>query len=121
MGSVPVPHLMQKPQPNRGGMRVVVLEPNADYRDELQYGLERMPEFQFVGDSGTWEECLTLLETYLPELLIARTTCVPLRSQTFGCSVEFPVVMGSRIRDSEVLAGAFETIDLPVDTNCLRA
>ena len=97
------------------------MEPNADYRDELQYGLEQMPEFQFVSDSGTWEECQTLLETYLPELLIARTTCVPLRSQTFGSKAEFPVVMGLRQKDGEALAGAFETIDLPADLDSLRA
>lgn len=116
-----LPHLVQKPQHNLGGMRVVVLEPNADYRDELQYRLKQIPEFRFVGDSGTWEECLTLLEMYLPELLIARTNCVPLRSQTFGSEAKFPVVMGLRSKDGGALAGAFETIDLPADFDSLRA
>ncbi len=102
-------------------MRVVVLDPNADYRDELQYELKQMPEFRFVGGSSTWEECLILLETYLPELLIARTTCVPLRLQTFWSEAKFPVVMGLRSKDDGALVGAFETIELPADLNGLRA
>jgi LytTr DNA-binding domain len=119
MGSVLVPLLMQEPHPYRRGMRVVVLEPNADYRDGLRYELQRMPGFRFVGDSCTWDECLPLLETYLPELLITRTTCVPIRSKTFGCQAEFPVVLGLKARDGEALASVFETIDLPLDPDCL--
>src|SRR5664279_682455 len=121
MGSVPIPHLMGHPQANRGGMRVVVLEPNADCRDGLQCVLGQIPGFRFVGDSRNWDECLALLEVYLPELLITRSTCLPQRSQDFTCRPEFPVVMALRPKHGESLASAFETIDLPLDPNCLRA
>lgn len=120
MGSVPIPYLVDQQRSARGGMRVVVLEPNAEYRDELRIGLEQAPGFRFVGDSCTWDECLSLLETHLPELLITRTTCVPQRSRDFSGKSEFPVVMGLSSKHAEALAGAFETIDLPVDTNYLR-
>ena len=119
MDSARVTHLFHK-QPNRGSMRVVVLEPSAEFRELLRCGLEPMSEFQVVGDSSTWDECLILLETFVPELLITRTTCVPLRSRTSLCEGEFPVVLGLRPKSAEALAGAFETIDLPIDTSRLR-
>jgi len=120
MDSARVTHLFHK-QPKRGSMRVVVLEPNADFREELRQGLERMPEFQFVAESCTWDDCATLLETYLPELLIATTTCIPQRSGTSVCEGEFPVVLGLRPKFAAALTGAFETIDLPMDTSRLQA
>jgi two-component system, LytTR family, response regulator len=101
-------------------MRVVVLEPDADYRDGLQCGLDQLTGFQLVGESGTWSDCLTLLETHLPELLIVRSNCVPSSSRDFADEAEFPVVMGLRTKDGEALAGAFQTIDLPIDLNSLR-
>ena len=101
-------------------MRVVVLEPNADFHEDLRFVLEQMPEFQFVAESCDWDDCVTLLETYLPELLITRTTCIP-RSRISACEEGFPVVLGLRPKSAEALAGAFETIDLPTDTNRLRA
>jgi two-component system, LytTR family, response regulator len=118
MGSMPAPHLIQHPQTTRGGMRVVVLEPSADFRDGLQSVLEQTPGFLFVGDSRNWDDCLTLLETHLPELLITRSTCVPPRSQDLSRNAEFPVVMALRPKHGETLAGAFETIDLPIDPSC---
>lgn len=119
MGSVPIPYLVDRSA--RGGMRVVVLEPNAEYRDELRVSLEQAAGFRFVGGSCTWDECLSLLETHLPELLIMRITCVPQRTQNFSGKSEFPVVMGLSPRHGDALAGAFETIDLPLDPNRLRA
>ena len=113
MGSVPIPYLMDQQRATRSGMRVVVLEPSAEYRDELRARLEQVPGFRFVGDSRTWEECRSLLDAYLPELLITRTTCVPQRSRTLVAESEFPVVMGLSSKQGEALAGAFETIELP--------
>ena len=116
---MPVPHLMGHPQRGHGGMRVVILEPNADFRDGLQCVLEQSPGFRLVGDSCNWDECLVLLETHLPELLITRATCVPQPGQDFGCRAEFPVVMALRPKYGETLAAAFETIDLPMDPDRL--
>jgi two-component system, LytTR family, response regulator len=113
-------HLLHK-QPNRGSMRVVVLEPSAEFREELCHGLEQMSEFHVVGDSCTWEECLRLLEIFVPELLIARTTCVPGGSPPSVCEGEFPVVLGLRLKSAASLACAFEIIDLPMDNGRLRA
>jgi LytTr DNA-binding domain-containing protein len=120
MGSTAVPQRMQKLQLNRGAMRVVVLEPDADYRDGLHCGFDQLTGFQLVGESVTWDECLTLLETHLPELLITGTGCVPSASREFAGEAEFPVVMGLRAKDGGFLAGAFETLDLPIDPKSLR-
>ena len=121
MGSAQATYVMRRPQPNRGGMRVVVLEPNADYRDKLQRGLDELTGFQLVGESSTWEECLSLLETHLPELLIARTNCAPPNSLDSAGDSEFPVVVGLRTKDGVALACAFETIDLPFDPGSVRS
>ena len=43
----------------RDGMRVVILEPNAENRDLLHRGLDELPGFQLVGESVTWQECLS--------------------------------------------------------------
>ncbi|HVP55001.1 MAG TPA: LytTR family DNA-binding domain-containing protein [Candidatus Eisenbacteria bacterium] len=79
-----------------------------------------MTGFQLVGASGDWDECLILLDTHLPELLMTRTTCVPSASQEFASDAEFPVVIGLRTKHGGSLAAAFATLDLPVDSGSLR-
>jgi two-component system LytT family response regulator len=102
-------------------MRVVVLEPNADYRDELHRSLGELTGFHLIGQSTTWAECRSLLDTYVPELLITRTDCVPLGSRDIPGGAEFPVVMGLRARNGAAFPCAFETIELPFDAAALRS
>lgn len=102
-------------------MRIVVLEPNADYRDKLHRGLCELAGFHLIGEAGTWTECRSLLEAHLPELLIVRTDCVPSGSRDIQGGAKFPVVLGLRARDGTAYASAFETIELPFDITDLRS
>ena len=103
-------------------MRVVILEPSAENRGMLQKELNELPGFQLVGESGTWDECVALLNLYLPELLITRIGLAPANfGELFGDPV-FPVTVGLRRKDSSgTLEGGFETMDIPLSPQSLRA
>jgi two-component system, LytTR family, response regulator len=122
MGSAQAAHLVREQQWQRGGMRVVILEPSAENRGMLQRELNQLPGFQLVGESGTWDECVTLLNLYLPELLITRIGLAPANfAELFGDPV-FPVTVGLRRKDSAgTLVGGFETMDIPLSPQLLRA
>lgn len=115
-------HLAREQQWQCGGMRVVVLEPDADSRAMLQRGLHELPGFLLVGECGTWNECAALLNLYLPELLITRIGLAPANfTELFGDLV-FPVTVGLRRKDCfGTLQGCFETVDVPLNAQCLRA
>jgi hypothetical protein len=102
-------------------MRAVVLEPNAENRDGLQRELDELPGFQLVGESVTWDECISLLDDYLPEVLITRATFEVPHSVKFASENAFPVIVGLRPKDCRVtLDCAFETVNIPVDPESLR-
>jgi two-component system LytT family response regulator len=88
----------------------------------LRRGLNELPGFWLVGESGTWNECAALLNLYLPELLITRIGLAPANfGELFGDPV-FPVTVGLRRKDSfGTLQGGFETVDVPLNPQCLRA
>lgn len=115
-------NLVPLPQRLPSGMRAVILEPNAENRDMLQRGLDELPGFQFVGESVVWEECVSLLDLYLPEVLIIRATFALPNSVTLVGETPFPVIVALSSRDSRVrLDCAFETLDVPLDPVSLRA
>lgn len=122
MGSAQATHIVLGQQRQRSGMRVVILEPNAENRGLVQRGLDELAEFQLVGESGTWDECVTLLNLYLPELLITRIGLAPANlGESFG-DPAFPVTIGLRWKDSSgTLKGGFETMDMPLNPLSLRA
>jgi two-component system LytT family response regulator len=103
-------------------MRVVILEPNMDNRAMLLRGLNELQGFRLVGESRTWDECVALLNLYLPELLIARIGLAPANfGELFGDLV-FPVTVGLRLKDSfGTPEGGFETVDLPLSQQSLWA
>jgi hypothetical protein len=102
-------------------MRVVVLEPHVETRQGLQRELNNTNGFQLVGQSPSWDECRRLLDTHLPELLIARASCVPRESQDAIAGNTFPVILGLRTRDGDNLKSAFQTVDIPLDCRLLRS
>ena len=107
-------------EPQRGAMRVVVFEPNADNRERLRQGVDEVAGFLVVGESGSWDDCRWLVDAYLPELLIARTDCGQSSPKNFARNITFPVVLGLRTKDDENLDCWFEAIDLPLNPKLLR-
>jgi hypothetical protein len=116
MESVMATHRGWKEQWPRGVMRVAVLEPSAENRAVLRCALDELPGFQMVGESATWEDCRSLLDLYLPELVIARTNDLSWIWPNGADNAVFPVVIAVRVRDFRgTPGGAFETIEIPFD------
>ncbi len=116
MGSAHSIHVGGMPQPRTSGMRVVILEPDADIRDSLQRAITERPGFLLVGESQTWAQCELLLNLYLPELLLARMDfALPNVPENVGESI-FPVIIGLRaIACTRTCNFIFDTLDLPVN------
>ena len=108
-------------EPQRGCMRVVVLEPSAENRNVLQRELKQLQGFSLVGESTTWDECVVLLRAHVPELLIARTSFAYRNSIDIAGDAAFPVFVG--LGNKEPHAGndcVFETVSVPLDPNAVR-
>ncbi len=105
-----------------GLMRVVILEPVAENRDILQAALQAVSGFQLVGMSSSWEQCQSLVEVFLPELLIARTNGgAELPIEELGRGV-FPVVVALKTKDfCAPVEGVFETVEMPFDPKMVSA
>ncbi len=109
-------HLTGQQQAPAGGMRVVILDPDAEIRDALQQAIDKLPGFLLVGQAKTWNECESLLNVYLPELLITRIDLAsPALLEAAGDAL-FPVMIGLRPSGhARALDGSFETLSLPLD------
>src|SRR5271169_1449748 len=116
MGSAQATHPTCGPDRTPGGMRVVILDPDAEVRVALQRTVDGLPGFLLVGECRTWTECEPLLNTYLPELLITR---LGFASPDFVAGADgcvFPVMVGLRLADYPSTHDcAFETLDIPLD------
>lgn len=122
MGSTPTGHGVREQRWQHGGMRVVILEPDAGSRTMLQRSLSEFQGFRLVGESASWDECVTLLNLYLPELLIARIGLAPANPGELFGSPSFPITVGLRWKDSPVtLEDSFETVDIPLSPRALWA
>ena len=120
MDSVQATHLVRGQQQERG-MRVVILEPDTDSRAMLRRCLNESPGFRLVGESVTWDECVALLNLYLPELLITRSSFAPVNLDTLFANSRFPVTLGLKRKDSSgAVDGGFETIGIPLDSQVVR-
>lgn len=76
-------------------IRVVLLETNSDVKRRLQMIIEEDQAYVVVAWADSWSECESLLEQYVPELLIVGAGQMPI-----GLSFEtsaFPLVI--RLRD----------------------
>jgi LytTr DNA-binding domain len=109
-------HVARGSERPAGGMRVVILEPDAEVRHTLLRTMDELPGFRLVGESRTWTECESLLTVYLPELLITR---VGFTSPTFPAILGgtiFPVMVGLQTADDpRTRSCAFETLQIPLD------
>ncbi len=121
MGSAQETHVVRE-QRHRGGIRVVILEPSAETRMLLQAGLDQLTGFDMVGASETWNDCLALLNVYVPELLIARIGLTPANFADSADDSIFPITLGLKRKDSSgILKGCFETIEIPSSPESLGA
>lgn len=122
MESIQSANQVSLPRRLPGGMRVVVLEQDPETRGRLREELSEIPGFTLVGESKTWDECVTLLDTFLPEVLITMVTVSLPTSPEFTAEQTFPVIVALRPQNCRVsLNYAFETLDTPFDTGSLRA
>lgn len=120
MDSAQATQLEREPRHERG-MRVVMLEPDTDSRVILRRCLNELPGFRLVGESVTWDECVALMNLYLPELLIARSSFAPASLDKLFASSRFPVTLGLRRKDSSGgVDGGFEIIGIPLDSQVVR-
>jgi two-component system LytT family response regulator len=120
MESIQSANQVSLPRRLPGGMRVVVLEQDPEYTGRLRMELSDIPGFTLVGESKTWDECVTLLDTYLPEVLITMVSLPT--SPEFTGEQTFPVIVALRPKNCRLSPNyAFETLDAPFDTGSLRA
>ena len=120
MDSAQTTHLVRQEQLDRG-MRVVILEPDAENRAMLRRCLNELPGFRLVGEAVTWDECVALLNLYLPELLITRSSFAPATLGKLFANSRFPVTVGLKRKDSSgVVDGGFETVGIPLNSQVVR-
>jgi len=79
--------------PVPSGMRVVILERDAETRVQLQRAIDQIPCFVLVGLAESWAECLALVEEYVPEVVMARAGLVPEEKQVEVCDLSFPLMI----------------------------
>lgn len=107
-------------QSSTGCMRVVILDPVAETRVALQRAVDAQPGFVLVGESRTWIECQSLLDVYLPELLITRADSASPEFSESAAHAIFPVLLGLRTTGStQSHRCMFEIMDLPLDAKSL--
>lgn len=113
-------HLAGEPNSRPSGMRVVILDPNAEIRDSLRRAIAEQTGFLLVGESQTWTQCELLLNLYVPELLIARSeVAAPNLPEDIPESI-FPVMIGLRVAAGITSPnGMFATLDLPLNSKTL--
>ena len=108
-------------RPQRGCMRVVVLEPSEENRNVLTRELDQLQGFALVGQSSNWDECLVLLRALVPELLIAPTSFALRNPMDVTGDVAFPVFVGLGSRECLPANDCvFETVNIPLDPNAVR-
>jgi hypothetical protein len=108
-------------RPQRGFMRVVVLEPSEENRNVLTRELDQLEGFALVGQSSNGDECLVLLRALVPELLIAPTSFAFRNSMEVTGDVAFPVFVGLGSRECFPPNDCvFETVNIPLDPNAVR-
>ena len=88
------------------GMRVVILEQDAEIRDELQRALHACPLFSATRLAQSWHECERYLDDFLPELLILRANLVPQQVMHQLVQRKFPVRvwLGADSEDKDAIA-----------------
>jgi two-component system LytT family response regulator len=119
MGSAAPTYAAREPQ--RGCMRVVVLEPNAESRDVVRRELADLRGFTLVGEADAWDDCSALVRAHLPELLIARTAVADQSSIEATDDAAFPVVVGLGSPRHDADDSIFETLEIPLERKSLRA
>ncbi len=97
------------------GMRVVLLDQDAEVRARVRAAIAEEHGFVLVGESQQWTECEALLDRFVPELLIAtiKDVSAPLRARL--SSSAFPVLVALRGEDDRLGTGegTYDTLLVP--------
>ena len=120
MSSAQRTHLAAGSDRSPSGMRVVIMEPDASIRETLQRIMDGQAGFLLMGESQSWAECESLLDLFVPELLITRLN--PATSDVTANFADdvFPVVVGVRSPDCrKAQYCTFETLDVPLDAKSI--
>jgi len=123
MGPQRVP-AVEASTPIGNGMRVVVLDRDAEVRAKVRAAIAEQPGFILAGESQGWTECQALLDRFLPELLIAAVNEVSAQFRTTLPDATFPVLVGLRNKDDRraidgVGEGSYDTLTALPEAGCL--
>lgn len=102
--------------PAARGIRVVSFDADAEVHARLRSTVAEEPDFVLVGQSRDWIECLTLLDQFVPELLVANVTQVPARFLKELSSSGFPILVGLQATDhGQIGTKPFGALPMPSD------
>jgi two-component system, LytTR family, response regulator len=104
------------------GMRIVLFDQDAAIRAKLRATIDEDHSFVLEGESQSWVECETLLDRFVPELLIARVTQLPRQFPENLADSPFPVLVGLRDEaDALPTTGElYDTLLLPPEAEHIR-
>ena len=120
MGSGYAIHLASETHPRASGMRVVILDPDAEVRGALRQTIMEQSGFLLVGESQTWTECQSLVDLYVPELLIARSDNAAQNPLEVTGESIFPVMIGLQTPGgTKTHNWFFAVLDLPLNLKAL--
>jgi len=104
------------------GMRVVLLEQDPAVRAKMRAAIDSDVAFVLAGESDEWSGCQTLLERFIPELLLARINQVPSKFLETMSNADFPVLVGLRgERNGSVTpVGVYDTLEVPPQAEHIR-
>jgi|SRR5271167_1565870 len=78
------------------GVRIVLFDQDAEIRAKVRAAIDQDRGFILAGESQAWSECEALLDSLVPELLIARETQLPRQFLESLSDSLFPVLVGLR-------------------------
>lgn len=99
------------------GMRVLLFDQDAETRAKVIAAIDQEPGFVLAGECREWRACEALLDSFVPELLIAGVKHIPRQFLEDLSALEFPVVVGLRADDDglRILGGMYDTLLLPLE------
>lgn|GEM_PF-2707840 len=105
------------------GVRIVLFDQDAEIRAKVCAAIDQEHGFILTGESQAWSECESLLDRFVPELLIARVTQLPQQFLESPTDSLFPVLVGLR-NEADSLGrpgGVYDTLLIPPEPEHIRS